>query len=213
MTSGLSFSSGGTSGTGTFVSGTSDIVTLGYGTSGYGTSGPGTFGFNAFASGAFDPTIFGSGAGGPGYFDPGGGFGSGLDFSTTFTTASNDTPADSEAPLLLVADSALDIGFDPEAHKATRDSAPAAPDDAVVVADKDAGDAGHGRLHLLVDNDRAPGPDAGRAVERLVPADAVPVVPAAGKLALSAQLRAAGRHGLLHDRLALLKSLRDGVRG
>ena len=115
---------------------------------------------------------------------------------------------------MLVADGALDIGFDLKAHKGTRDGAPAAPDDAVAVADKDAGDAGHGPLHLVVDNDRAPGPDAVRAVERLVvPADAVPVAPAAGKLALSAQLRAAGRHGLLHDRLALLKSLRDGVRG
>ena len=213
VTSGLSFSPGGTSGTGTFVSGTSGIVTLGYGTSGYGTSGPGTFGFNAFTPGAFDPTIFGSGAGGPGYFDPGGGFGSGLDFSTDFTTASNDVPADSEAPITLVADGWLGIGFDRKTDKGIGDGVPGASDDAVVVADKDSGDTGHGPLQLAVGNDRALGPDAVRAVERLVPADAVPVVPAAGKLALSAQLRAAGRHGLLHDRLALLKSLRDGVRG
>ena len=107
----------------------------------------------------------------------------------------------------------LDIGFDQKTDSGVDDAAPAAPENAVAVAEKDSGDAGHGPLHLVADTDRPATPAAGRAVERLAPGDAVPVAPAAGKLALSAQLRAAGRHGFLHDRLALLKSLHDGVRG
>jgi hypothetical protein len=185
----------GTPGIGTLVSGTSGIATLGTG-----TSGPGTF-FSTSGAGTFDPTLFGSGAGGPGYFDPGGGFGSGLDFSTTFTTASNDVPAASEAPLTLVADGSLDIGYDQKvesttdqnANKGNGDATPAPPEKAIAVAEKDAAS-----------------PDPVPVPGRFVPADTAPV---AGKVALSAQLRAAGRHGFLHDRLALLKSLRDGVRG
>ena len=184
----------GTPGVGTLVSGTSGtsgIVTLG--TS---TSGPGTFSGTSGA-GTFDPTLFGIGAGGPGYFDPDGGFGSGLDFSTTFTTASTDVPATSEAPLTLVADGSLGFGFDQKtdqnADKGNGDATPAPPEKAIAVAEKDAAS-----------------PDPVPVPGRFVPADTAPV---AGKVALSAQLRAAGRHGFLHDRLALLKSLRDGVRG
>ena len=69
---------------------------------------------------------------------------------------------------------------------------PAPPEKAIAVAEKD-----------------ATSPDPVPVPGRFVPADTAPV---AGKVALSAQLRAAGRHGFLHDRLALLKSLRDGVR-
>ena len=196
-TSGLNLPPGGTSSfdtpaIGTLVSGTSGIVTLG--TS---TSGTGMFGFSTSGADTFDPTLFGSGAGGPGYFDPGGGFGSGLDFSTTFTTASNDAPADSEAPLTLVADSSLEIGFDQKTDsttdKAGDDAAPTTPEKAIAVAEKDTAS-----------------PDPVPPAERFVPANIAPV---AGKVALSAQLRAAGRHGFLHDRLALLKSLRDGAHG
>jgi hypothetical protein len=77
---------------------------------------------------------------------------------------------------------------------------------AVPVADADR----DGLLRLVIDNERLAGPDLAAATERLVPADAAPV---AGKPGLSAQLRAAGRQGLLHDRQALLKSLHDSVRG
>jgi hypothetical protein len=208
--SSLTFSPSGTFGT--FGSDTSSAGTLGSTTSGSGTSS-----FVPFSSGTFDTSAFGSGAGGPSYFDPGGGFGSGLDFSTTFTMASNEFPADSEAPLTLVADGSLGIDFDQADtgidDTGIDDTGPLALEKAVAVAERDSGDADHGLFHLVADNDRPAGPDAVRAMERLVPADAVPVAPVAGKLALSAQLRAAGRHGLLHDRLALLKSLHDVVRG
>ncbi|HEY4167065.1 MAG TPA: DUF4347 domain-containing protein [Reyranella sp.] len=196
-TSGLILPPGGTSafntsGIGTLVSGTSGIVTLG--TS---TSAPGTFSYSTSGAGTFDPTLFGSGAGGPGYFDPGGGFGSGLDFGSTFTTASNDAPVDSESPFTLVADSSLGFGFDQKTDATTDRNADKGVDDvtpekAVAVAEKDAAS-----------------PDPVPAAGRFVPADTAPV---AGKVGLSAQLRAAGRHGFLHDRLALLKSLHS-VRG
>jgi hypothetical protein len=182
---------------GTFSSDTSGSGTSGSGTSGSGTSGAGTFGFTTFGTDTFDSSTFGTGFGGPGSFDPGGGLGSGFDFGSTFTTASNNAPADSGTPTTLVADGSFGIGFDQKtdqnADKSVDDATSAVPEKAIAVAEKDGAS-----------------PDPVPAAHRFALADTAPV---AGKVGLSAQLRAAGRHGFLHDRLALLKSLRDGVIG
>jgi hypothetical protein len=81
--------------------------------------------------------------------------------------------------------------------------------------ERDPGVSGRSPLSLLIDRDRLD--DAaplGAAIalggaDRLAASDAAPV----GKPAFSAQLRAAGRQGLLNDRQALLNSLHNGLGG
>jgi hypothetical protein len=192
---------------GFLFTGTSDASPPNTGGAVPGGSTPGAFSFGTFNSGT--PSTSGSGSGPsdfifninmPTFFDTGGGFESG--FGSTFTSASNQPPADPTEPTILVADGTLGIGFDQKTDKGVDETVAALPEKAVAATDGDTGDASHGPVRLVIDNHHLAGAD-------LPPADVPPV----GKLGLSAQLRAAGRQGLLHDRQALLKSLRDGLKG
>jgi hypothetical protein len=194
---------------GFLFTGTSNVTPSNTGGAGPGGSIPGAFTFGTFTpstpstsgSGSSNPSSFDFTFNMPTFFDTGGGFDSG--FGSTFTSANNQPPADPTEPTILVADGTLGIGFDQQTDKGVDQTVAAVPEKAVAAADGDTGDTGHGPVHLVIDNQRLA--DAG-----LMPSDAAPP---AGKLGLSAQLRAAGRPGLLHDRQALLKSLRDGLKG
>jgi Putative Ig domain len=106
-------------------------------------------------------------------------------------------------------------------RQASLDGAPAAPGgigaSAAIFAmsERDSGASGRSPLSLVIDRDRldeaAPMGAAVASGEADRPAarDAPPV----GKTAFSAQLRAAGRQGLLNDRQALLNSLHNGLGG
>jgi len=93
-----------------------------------------------------------------------------------------------------------------EASETTR-----APEATVAVTERDPGAAGRSPLRLVVDSDRLG--EAGPMAAAIAVGGADGPAAPAGKLGFSAQLRAAGRQGLLNDRQALLNSLHNGFGG
>ena len=106
-------------------------------------------------------------------------------------------------------------------RQAALDEAPAAPGgieaSAAIFAmsERNSGASSRGPLSLVIDRDRLN--EAAPLSAAVAPGDAdrpaAPEAPPVGKAAFSAQLRAAGRQGLLNDRQALLNSLHNGLGG
>ncbi len=94
-------------------------------------------------------------------------------------------------------------------------AATGAPAATFATTERDPGASGRSPLSLVIDRDRLDDAAPLGAAIALGGADrpAVSDAPPVGKTAFSAQLRAAGRQGLLNDRQALLNSLHNGLGG
>jgi hypothetical protein len=131
--------------------------------------------------------------------------GMGLDFDS-HTTFASFQPYALSAPQRAV----VDLGIRPGPAKQASATPVAAARPTPALADREPDGADRGPIRLVVDNDRPAAEGFVAGADRPIASEAAP---AAGKLGLSAQLRAAGRQGLLNDRQALLNSLRGGLRG